>query len=167
MSKKIAVLPFLVAVTLTPLPFALDRTDDGRESSTAVDQGTAETLNHSRGGWDHNGPDMSGMVDASQDVRVLYRGGWDRNGPDMSGIVDASQDVRVLYRGGWDGNGPDEHGVLTENSGDPVLYRGGWDYNGPESAGAEPPTNSTNGLDMLVVQAIELPSGDVIGSTKK
>lgn len=142
MSKKIAVLPFLVAVTLTPLPFALDRTDDGRESSTAVDQGTAETLNHSRGGWDHNGPDMSGMVDASQDVRVLYRGGWD-------------------------GNGPDEHGVLTENSGDPVLYRGGWDYNGPESAGAEPQTNSTNGLDMLVVQAIELPSGDVIGSTKK
>lgn len=142
MSKKTAVLPFLVAVTLTPLPFALDRTDDGRESSTAVDQGTAETLNHSRGGWDHNGPDMSGMVDASQDVRVLYRGGWD-------------------------GNGPDEHGVLTENSGDPVLYRGGWDYNGPESAGAEPQTNSTNGLDMLVVQAIELPSGDVIGSTKK
>lgn len=143
MMKKIAVLPFLAAAMLAPLPFALDRTDDGRESRSAVDQGTAETLSRSRGGWDHNGPDMFGMVDESEDTQELYRGGWD-------------------------GNGPDEHGVLTEDPTNPVLYRGGWDYNGPEAAGSQPTqTTSANGLDILVVQAIELPSGDVIGSTRK
>jgi hypothetical protein len=86
MSRTIAVVSTLAVMALVAVPIALDR--EGRDSRPGADQAT----------------------------RAVYRGGWDGNGPDMSGAVGEGQATRVLYRGGWDGNGPDARGTWVSET---------------------------------------------------
>jgi hypothetical protein len=86
MSRTIAVVSALAVVAAVAVPVALDR--EGRDSRPGADRETG----------------------------VVYRGGWDGNGPDMSGVVGESQGTRVLYRGGWDGNGPDARGTWVSDT---------------------------------------------------
>ena len=79
-----------------------------------------------------------------------------------------STSVMFLHRGGWDGNGPAMFGTVEEERGTRVMYRtgrGGWDANGPDSAGALTTSSEVN-LDSLVVEAIELPGGELLGAVR-
>jgi hypothetical protein len=82
----------------------------------------------------------------------------------------ADQATRTVYRGGWDGNGPDLFGTVEEDRDPHVLYRvgrGGWDGNGPDALGARlAETTAAGDLDRLVLQAVELPNGELIGVAK-
>ncbi len=92
---------------------------------------------------DHEGRDSGPRAD--QATRTVYRGGWDGNGPDLFGAVEEDRDPHVLYRvgrGGWDGNGPDALGTRLAE------------------------TTAAGNLDRLVLQAIELPNGELIAVAK-
>lgn len=88
----------LAALTVVVLPMA-PAGDGDADDPVAEQAGTVH-----RGGWDRNGPDLTGMVDEGN---TYYRGGWDGNGPDLNGMVDEGG---TYYRGGWDHNGPDAAG---------------------------------------------------------
>jgi hypothetical protein len=91
----------------------------------------------------------------------------DRDHEDRGTRLQTGQPVLVLQRGGWDGNGPDMFGTFDEERGTRVMYRtgrGGWDANGPDSAGAL--TSSEVNLDSLVLEAVELPGGKLLGAVR-
>jgi len=94
----------------------------------------------------------------------------DRDHKDRGTRLQGGQNASVMFlqRGGWDGNGPDMFGTVEEERGTRVMYRtgrGGWDANGPDSAGALTTSSEVN-LDSLVLEAIELPGGKLLGAVR-
>lgn len=90
----------------------------------------------------------------------------DRDHEDRGTRLQANRGADVLFaqRGGWDGNGPAIFGTVQDDRGTRVMYRtgrGGWDANGPDSTGA-----AEIDLDALVLDAVELPSGKLLGSVR-
>jgi len=95
----------------------------------------------------------------------------DRDHEDRGTRLQANRGAGVLFaqRGGWDGNGPAMFGTVQDDRGTRVMYRtgrGGWDANGPDSVGtASAPTTEID-LDVLVLDAVELPGGTLLGSVR-
>lgn len=55
-----------------------------------------------------------GGDDRGTRTEVLQRGGWDGNGPDLTGAIADDRGTRLYRRGGWDANGPETAGVADD-----------------------------------------------------